>query len=48
MILPREANLGEEARTPLKMEGSTSKAGNPRLKMEFAHGTLGTSSLLFI
>ena len=48
MIRPREANLEEEARTSLKMEGSTHEAGDPRSKMEFVRGSLGPSFVLFI
>ena len=43
MIHPREASLGEEARTSLKMEGSTREAGNPQSKMKSMRGSLGLS-----
>ena len=46
MIHPREASLGEEARTSLETEGSTREAGNPRLKLKSARNSLGPSSLL--
>ena len=48
MIHPREVSLEEEARTPLKTEGSTREAGDPWSKMEFARGSLGPSFVLFI
>ena len=40
MINPREASLGEEVRTSLKMERSTHKAGDFRSKMKSTHGSL--------
>ena len=43
MIHPCEASLREEARTSLKTEGSTREAGDPRLKMKSACGSLGLS-----
>ena len=43
MIHPREASLGEEARSSLKTEGSTREAGNPRSKMKSTCGSLGLS-----
>ena len=43
VIHPREASLGEEARTSLKTEGSTREAGDPRSKMKSTCGSLGLS-----
>ena len=48
MIHPCEANLEKEARTSLKTEGSTRGAGDPRSKMEFAHGRIGQTLVLFV
>ena len=44
--LPREARLGEEARTTLKGEGSIREAGDPRPKLESAGNSLGLSFVL--
>ena len=41
MIHPREASLGEEVMTLLKMWDSTREAGDPRSKMKSTHGSLG-------
>ena len=48
MIHPREASLGEEARTSLKTEGSTLEVGDPRLKTEFTRGGISLIFVLFV
>ena len=48
MIRAREASLGDEVRTSLKMEGSTREAGNPRSRMKSTHGSLGLSFFFVI
>ena len=42
-IRRREASLGEEVRTSLKMERSTRKAGDPRSKRKSTRVSLGLS-----
>ena len=46
MIRPCEANLGEEAMTSLKTEGSIPEAGVPRPKMESARNSPSLSFVL--
>ena len=43
VIHTRKANIGEESRTSLKLEGSTRKAGDPWSKMKSMRGSLGLS-----
>ena len=43
MIRPREASLGEEVGTLLKVEDSTRDAGDPRSKMKSMRVSLGLS-----